>query len=58
LGLLAAAAGHRDLALEHLKIAGGRNPREPEVHLALRAVREGGSPDPRAAQERVLMRGK
>ncbi len=58
LGLLAAAAGHRDLALGHLKFARARNPREPEVQLALRAVRDGGSPDPRAAQERVLRRGE
>jgi O-antigen ligase len=58
LGLLAAAAGRRDLALRHLEVALARNPREPEARRALRSVRAGHEPDPRAVQERVLLRGE
>ena len=54
LGLVAARAGRRDLALRHLRVALARNPREPEVRFALRSVRQGHAPDPRAAQRRVL----
>ncbi len=54
LGLVAAGAGHRARALRHLEVAQARNPREPEARFALRAVREGRSPDPRAVQRQVL----
>jgi O-antigen ligase len=54
LGLVAAGAGHRERALRHLEVALARNPREPEARFALRSVREGHTPDPRAVQRRVL----
>jgi len=54
LGLLAASEGRRAIALRHLEVALARNPREPEAQRALRRVREGDSPDPRAVQRRVL----
>jgi O-antigen ligase len=57
LGLLD-APGSRSRALRRLRIARERNPREPEVRFALRAIREGKYPDPRAAQRRVLERGE
>lgn len=54
LGLLAAAAGHRERAIGYLEAALARNPREPAARAALQAVRSGGSPDPAAVQARVL----
>jgi O-antigen ligase len=56
LGLLAAARGDRQAARAHLALAAARNPREPELQLALRALRAGRAPDPRAAQGRILER--
>jgi tetratricopeptide (TPR) repeat protein len=58
LGLLAATAGHRRRAVSALEAALSRNPREPAVRSALRAVRLGGSPDPAAVQTRVLEAGE
>jgi hypothetical protein len=58
LGLLAAAAGHRERALGDLEAALARNPREPAARSALQAVRAGGSPDPGAVQARVLKAGE
>jgi hypothetical protein len=54
LGLLAAAAGHRERAVGYLEAALARNPREPAARSALQAVRSGGSPNPAAVQSRVL----
>ncbi len=57
LGLVAAEAGHRERALRHLEVALARNPREPEVRVVLRSVRQGHAPDPSAVQRRVLASG-
>ena len=54
LGLLAAAQGKRRVAVMHLEIAAARNPREPEIKQALRAVREGRIFNAQAAQARIL----
>jgi O-antigen ligase len=57
LGLFEAPDSRRR-AIRRLRAAWKRNPREPEVRLALRAVRRGDAPSPRAAQRRVLERGE
>jgi O-antigen ligase len=57
LGLLE-APDSRAAALARLRVALRRNPREPEARRALREVLHGGSPNPRAAQRRVLESGE
>lgn len=58
LGLLAAGAGQLQQGLGDLEAALARNPREPAARSALRAVRSGHPPDPRAVQARILKVGE
>jgi O-antigen ligase len=57
LGLLEAPESRRR-AVRRLRVARERNPREPAVRRALRALEHGGSPSPRAAQRLVLEGGE